>query len=400
MGAIITATTGCSGISIPRKIIPTWAFRACVTLVAAMLVAPVLSVEGQQTCIERDLQYRLDGDDLLWHNVRAVSTDDHNLFALTQSSPRIHRFDLSDGNHLLSWGQRGQGPGEFQSSSGITLVGEHVYVLDSNQGRLSIFELMGDLVRTIPLQRFGMPPNFPSWLDRATGDTVLFGLSVPMGNERSIIARSFGASASEDPIHQDTVIVFPARTASLRLAAPGAPSLTLSPPYSPKPQWTPVSGGVAFWQGLDSDIRILGLDGVLKSAISLTLDDRFEVTSEDKEFWLQDAIPQEFLGQRPFEPLREKARRTVDFPRYHPLMSRILGGPDNLLWVRRTPDGRDQVWDVVDTQGQLASRVSLASGQALMSVIPGHLVLKVTDDLGVESIEVYRCRTLPTGGSP
>ncbi|MXY07404.1 MAG: 6-bladed beta-propeller, partial [Rhodothermaceae bacterium] len=182
MGAIITATTGCSGISIPRKIIPTWAFRACVTLVAAMLVAPVLSVEGQKTCIDRELQYRLDGDDLLWNNVRAVSTDDDNLFVLTQSSPRIHRFDLTDGTHLRSWGQRGQGPGEFQSSSGITLVGEHVYVLDSNQGRLSIFELTGDLVRTIPLQRFGMPPNFPSWLDRATGDTVLFGLSVPMGN--------------------------------------------------------------------------------------------------------------------------------------------------------------------------------------------------------------------------
>ena len=50
-----------------------------------------------------------------------------------------------------------------------------------------------------------------------------------------------------------------------------------------------------------------------------------EVTSEDREFWLQDAIPQEFLGQRPFEPLREKARRTVDFPRYHPLMFEDLG---------------------------------------------------------------------------
>lgn len=380
--------------------IPTQIFRGFIALFTVMLLAPVITVGGQQICVNRDLQYRLDGDDLLWNNVRAVSTDDDNLFVLTLSSPRIHRFDLSDGNHLLSWGQRGQGPGEFQASSGITLVGEHVYVLDGNQGRLSIFELTGELVRTIPLQRFGMPPNFPRWLYRATGDTVLFGLSVPMGNERMIIARSFGASASEDPIHQDTVIVFPARTTSLRLTAPGAPSLTLSPPYSPEPQWTPVSGGVAFWQGLDSDIQILGLDGVLKSAISLTLDDRLEVTSEDREFWLQDAIPQEFSGQRVFEPLRVKARQTVDFPRYHPLMSRILGGPDSLLWVRRTPNGRDQVWDVLDTQGQLASRVSLASGQALMSVIPDHLVLKVTDELGVESIEVHRCRSLPTGESP
>ena len=400
MGAIITTTTGCSGISIPRKIIPTWAFRACVTLVAAMLVTPVLSVVGQQTCIERDLQYRLDGDDLLWNNVRAVSTDDHNLFVLTLSSPRIHRFDLADGTHVRSWGQRGQGPGEFQSSSGITLVGEHVYALDSNQGRLSIFEFTGDLVRTVALREFGMPPNSAGWLGRAGDDTVLFGLSVPMGNERSIIARSFGASAGEDPIHQDTVIVFPARTATLRLTAPGAPSFTLPPPYSPVPRWTPFSGDVAYWSGLDSDIHILGFDGVLKSAISLALDDRFEVTPDDREFWLQNAIPQEFLGQRAFEPLREKARRTVDFPRYHPLLFAIFGGPDDLLWVRRTPNGQDQVWDLVDMQGQFVSRVSLASGQAIMSVIPDHLVLKITDELGVESIEVHRCRTLPTGGSP
>ena len=368
-------------------------------LLTVVLVAPVITVGGQQICVDRDLQYRLDGDDLLWNNVRAVSTDDHNLFVLTVSSPRIHRFDLADGTHLGSWGQTGQGPGEFQSSSGITLVGEHVYALDGN-GRLSIFEFTGDLVRTVPLREFGMSPNSAGWLGRGGDDMVLFGLSVPMGNERSIIARSFGASAGEDPIRQDTVIVFPARTATLRLTAPGAPSYTLPPPFSPVPRWTPVSGGVAYWQGLDSNIWILGFDGVLKSEMSLALDDRFEVTTEDREFWLQNAIPQEFMGQRVFEPLRDKARRTVDFPRYHPLLFAIFGGPDDLLWVRRTPNGQDQVWDLVNMQGQFASRVSLAAGQALMSVIPNHLVLKVTDELGVESIEVHRCGSLPTGKSP
>lgn len=346
-----------------------------------------------QACVDRDLVYRIDGNDLVWSDVRAVSTDDSLLVVLTGSYPVVHLFDLADGSRRGSWGRSGQGPGEFQSASGVALVGRHVYALDGNQGRLSIFEFTGDLVRTVALRDFGMPPNFPWLLHRAGGDTVLFGLSVPMGDERSIIARSFGASADEDPVGQETVIVYPKTTATrLRLTAPGAPSLTLSPPYWPDPQWTPVSGGVAFWQGPDSEVRILGLDGDLISVVSLALDDHFEVTPEDREFWFQNAIPQEIFGRRGvFDPLREVARRTVDFPRYHPPVFELLSGPDDLLWVRRTPDGRDQVWDVVDAQGQPATRVALGAGQALMAVIPDHLVLKVTDALGVESVELHQC---------
>ena len=93
-------------------------------------------------------------------------------------------------------------------------------------------------------------------------------------------------------------------------------------------------------QELDSGVTILGLDGDLKSVASATPEDRFEVTKEDWEFWLQNAIPQEFLGQPVFEP---------------------SGGPDDLLCARRTPGGRDQVWDVSDARGHLAGRVPLAA---------------------------------------
>lgn len=369
--------------------------QRCILFLAAALVMPA-AIAGQQTCVDRDLFYRLDGNDLVWDDVRAVSTNDSLLVVLTQSYPAVHLFDLADGRRRGSWGRSGEGPGEFQSASGVVLVGRHVYALDGNQGRLSIFEFTGDLERTVALRDFGMPPNFPRWLYRAGGDTVLFGASVPMGNERSIIARSFGASADEDPVGQETVITYPQRTADLRLTAPGGPGLTLSHPYAPTPQWTPVAGGVAFWRGPDPEVRILGFDGTQMSVVSLALDDRFEVTGEDREYWLQNAIPQEIFGQRGvFDPLREVARRTVDFPGYHPTVFELLGGPDDLLWVRRTPDGRNQVWDIVDARGQPTSRITLAPDQALMAVIPDHLLLKATDALGVESVEVHQCSAVP-----
>ncbi len=364
-------------------------WRASFFLLAA-LATPSVSA-GQQACVDHDPLYRLDGDDLVWSDVRLVSADDSLLVVLTGSYPVIHLFELANGSLRGSWGRSGEGPGEFQSRTDVALVGGHVYALDGNQRRLSIFDITGDLVRTVSLQDFGLLDYLPRRLDRAGGGDVLLGLSVPMGNERTIIARSFGATASEDPARQDTVIVYPARTTTLRLTAEGSPSYTFSPPYSPTPQWTPVSGGVAFWDGSDAGVRILGFNGEQRSVVSLALDDRFEVTAEDREYWFQNAIPQEFMGQRVFEPLRREARRTVDFPRYHPLAFDLLSAPGDVLWVRRTPDGKDQVWDVVDAQGQPAGRVALAPDQALMAVIPDHMVLRVTDALGVESVEVHGC---------
>ena len=158
----------------------------------------------------------------------------------------------------------------------------------------------------------------------------------------------------------------------------------------------PVFRGVAFWDGSDSGVRVLGFDGEQRSVVLLALDDRFEVTEEDREYWFRNEIPDEIFGRRGvFDPLREEARRTVDFPRYHPTVFKLLSGPDDLLWVRRTPAGREEVWDVVDVRGQPASRVTLASDQVLMAVGPGHLVLKVTDALGVESVEVHQCSVAP-----
>ncbi len=373
-------------------------FRRRIVLLTVVLAAPSVSA-GQEICGDREPLYRLDGDDLVWGSIRAVNTNDSLLVVLTRSDPMIHLFDLADGSRRESWGQSGEGPGEFQSAAGVALAGRHVYVVDAEQRRLSIFEFTGDLVHTVQLRDLGMPDDRPTGLDRAGGETLLFELSVPMGNERSFFARSFGASANEVPVRRDTVSVYPKWAATLHLTAEGSPSYSLPPPYSPTLQWASVSEGVAFWQGPGSEVRILGFDGTLKSVVSLALDDRFEVTEEDREFWFQNAIPQEVFGQRVFEPLRRKARRTVDFPRHHPPVFELLGAGE-FLYVRRTPDGRDEVWDIADFQGQTINRVSLAQDQTLMTVIPDHMVLKVTDALGVESVEVHRCSSLPGPESP
>ena len=58
----------------------------------------------EQACVDRDLVYRINGNDLVWSDVRAVSTDDSLLVVLTGSYPVVHLFDLADGSRRGNWG--------------------------------------------------------------------------------------------------------------------------------------------------------------------------------------------------------------------------------------------------------------------------------------------------------
>ena len=146
-------------------------FRRWTALVAVGLVTPIASTaQRPEVCTERNLLYRLDGGDLLWSDVRWVSTNDSLLVVMTKSDPVIHLFDLADGSRHRSWGRRGEGPGEFGTSTGIAFAGRHIFALDTKLDRLSIFEFTGDLVRTMRLDDLGIsPPQTAIRLERTGG---------------------------------------------------------------------------------------------------------------------------------------------------------------------------------------------------------------------------------------
>ncbi len=276
---------------------------------------------------------------------------------------------------------------------GIAEIGRTIYVLDVTLRRLAIFEPSGSLVHSIGFEDAGMSTHYPLRFAGSDRGAIILDITVPMGNERLVTAAHLDITGK--PVHQDTVLVYRRTRDRLRLTAPGTPSYSVFPPYSPSLQWTPVAEGVAFWQGPGLGLTVVGLNGDTVTSLSLPIDDRLEVAEEDREFWFQDAIPQEMFGQKGvFEPLRKTARRTVDFPRFHPLVFELIGAPDHTIWIRRTPDGRNQTWDIVDASGQLVGRTSLSPGQFLMAVMPEYIVVKAIDGLDTESVEIYRCASV------
>ena len=79
------------------------------------------------------------------------------------SAPQVRVFDPRDGSHLLDFGARGSGPGEFNLPTDLALDSSgQLHVLDGGNYRVQIFDRLGKFVRSFgsagkPPGRFGRP---------------------------------------------------------------------------------------------------------------------------------------------------------------------------------------------------------------------------------------------------
>lgn len=68
---------------------------------------------------------------------------------------------------ISAWGGKGAGPGQFHDPIGIAVSGDEVFVADSRNGRIQVFDTDGHFLR-----QFGAPGNGPGQLGRPMNLTV------------------------------------------------------------------------------------------------------------------------------------------------------------------------------------------------------------------------------------
>ena len=82
---------------------------------------------------------RFDASGNLWY----VNAADNNVFRF-DSEGRIAKFD-KDGNFVMSWGERGSRPGQFNTPHGLVIDNNDiVYVADRGNSRIQVFDTEGN----------------------------------------------------------------------------------------------------------------------------------------------------------------------------------------------------------------------------------------------------------------
>ncbi len=107
--------------------------------------------EKHEISIEKKLQIgQLDGpEEFLFSYISDVAVNSKgDIYVADRSWSEIRKFN-QEGEHLMTIGRKGQGPGEFQS---VTIVSvdpqDHLIAYDDMQGRVSVFSDSGELIQT------------------------------------------------------------------------------------------------------------------------------------------------------------------------------------------------------------------------------------------------------------
>jgi len=303
--------------------------------------------------------------------VKAAAPGGDALAVLTDPTPAVHVFGEAG---YRSWGREGGGPAELASPVDLAWSARNVVVLDVGHRKLVSYGEDG---------RFIQMRGVDDWANRLflVGSDTILGTFRPLDRARAIV-RVAGAT-------RDTIFAYSMSPNQIRLEAPGAPSFTVSEPFAPQPQWTVLPDGlIAIWFPEREHIQLLDLHGRERGRVA-RVGPSLPVQEEDRETWFREAIPEDFMGQRVFEPVRRRAREVVRFPTSFPPVLELHGDPSGVIWIRKNTEGAGQVWYAVTREGKELGSLRLPAGRRLLSVGPSELIVWGEDDLGIEHIEVY-----------
>ena len=142
----------------------------------------------------------------------AFDPDGNIYFSDGYNNARVAKFD-ADGNWVSSWGERGDGPGEFRVPHGIAADDQgRLYVADRSNNRIQVFESDGTFVRQITLddlrRQAPVPPDY-------SPNTPTFGRA-PDGHYNSLWPNTVCITPGPNPV-MFTQDMFPGRIYKMSL---------------------------------------------------------------------------------------------------------------------------------------------------------------------------------------
>ncbi|QXD16777.1 6-bladed beta-propeller [Rhodocaloribacter litoris] len=290
-------------------------------------------------------------DDLIFGYIAGALLDGQGrLLVADWDAGTIHVFE-ADGRPAGQIGQKGEGPGEFQMISSLTLgPNDSLYVHDRALRRISVFDSEGAFVRSITVQAEGR--TVPGDLLGAVPEGLLVRYAhvfTPRDDQQSkslTFVHLIGYDGTRRP---DTLLVSP--DIERIVLREGGSIHVRTKPFGRGARIQAEPGG-ALWYGWTERLALERIDwrtGTRRTVITYDLPPQ-PVSRAERDSLLRD------------EDLVRMLNATgVSLPEYKPAFSTFVLGPGGTVWVRLTPEhGAGTVpWLVFNAEGAVRAAVRL-----------------------------------------
>jgi hypothetical protein len=369
--------------------------------------APYLTAAAQappELRLTRDLRIDAATNDLtLITPPGGIAVSTRGTIAVTQNQDGTIRFFDAQGKSLGTFGRKGQGPGEFQTTNRLTWVGDTLSVSDASTRRYTLISPERSLVRSV------------SWLSavslatRAGGEPPRARPSPPRvryadGSMLLTVSLATGSAMPDWPGGEKPGTPF------IRVDSTGAFQRLIA--WSPRAQCEapfdagngPGSGGMVIpfcHQTLeeispDGNLLVLVTKGTERSEFRVSVfrangDTVFSQAVAFQSVPLPKAVADSARASRARGSQSQRdAAATMTIPETYPPFSRLIVGRDESVWIESIGPGAERFWYVLGNRGTLAGRAIVPRNVQLMVVSRTEVWGIETDDDGLQHIVRYR----------
>jgi protein-disulfide isomerase len=313
------------------------------------------------------------------------------------SSREIRLFDPS-GEHLVTFGGRGEGPGELGGLWELWRNGDTLIAVGGQRHPAEVFRISGsqvEHVRTVPplTSETAVPVRRRGYL----GDGTLIGTYVepleesPLGlsNRIAAVVKQAGASGSFQFVARESAYQV------VRLEADHRPSALV---YGPRLHVGVLRDGFCLGYSREYTVRCFDSDGREHTRVVREWK-RYPVRESDRQLFF-DGIDEANPGPRG-ATYRHQVRETTAFAEHLPPFGRFLVTSENELWVgplvlgdetlgELNPSPQDEtVWSIYSARGRWLADITLPARFRPMDVGADYVAGVARDERDVESVVVY-----------